>query len=133
MGDVKLGFLIGLVLGSVALSSVAGVQVNSIPFKGTAAQRTDLLGGHLDIGVISAGEIAELHGGKSGQQVLEIADERNVVEVSPIGETALHDRAQQVGQRMRRLAFEKGAHRSTIALARRGATDGGRCRRRCVR
>lgn len=53
-------------LALVALSSVAGVQVNAVPFKGTSAQRTDLLGGHLDIGVISAGEVPELHAGKSG-------------------------------------------------------------------
>ena len=54
-------------LALVALSTAAGVQVNAIPFKGTSAQRTDLLGGHLEIGVISAGEVAELHGGKTGQ------------------------------------------------------------------
>jgi tripartite-type tricarboxylate transporter receptor subunit TctC len=54
-------------LALVALSSAAGVQVNAIPYKGTSAQRTDLLGGHLNIGVISAGEVAELHGGKTGQ------------------------------------------------------------------
>jgi tripartite-type tricarboxylate transporter receptor subunit TctC len=54
-------------LALVALSSAAGVEVNAIPFKGTSAQRTDLLGGHLDIGVISAGEVPELHGGKTGQ------------------------------------------------------------------
>jgi tripartite-type tricarboxylate transporter receptor subunit TctC len=53
-------------LALVALSTAAGVQVNAIPFKGTSAQRTDLLGGHLEIGVISAGEVAELHGGKAG-------------------------------------------------------------------
>jgi len=36
------------------------------------------------------------HGRQGGQQILEIADEGHVVEVSPVGETALHDRAQQV-------------------------------------
>lgn len=54
-------------LALVALSSAAGVQVNPIPYKGTSAQKTDLLGGHLDVAVISAGEVAELHGGKTGQ------------------------------------------------------------------
>jgi tripartite-type tricarboxylate transporter receptor subunit TctC len=54
-------------LALVALSSVAGVEVNPVPFKGTAAQKTDLLGGHLDFGLISAGEVPELHGGKAGQ------------------------------------------------------------------
>ena len=54
-------------LAMVALSSIAGVQVNAVSYKGTAAQKTDLLGGHLDFGVISAGEVPDLHGGKTGQ------------------------------------------------------------------
>jgi tripartite-type tricarboxylate transporter receptor subunit TctC len=48
------------------LTDVAGVKPNEIPFKGTAAQKTDLLGGHLDVAVISAGEVPDLHGGKTG-------------------------------------------------------------------
>lgn len=54
-------------LALIALSSVAGVQMNAVPFKGTGAQKTDLLGGHLDFALISAGEIPDLHGGKTGQ------------------------------------------------------------------
>lgn len=54
-------------LALMAISSTAGVQVNAIPFKGTGAQKTDLLGGHLDFALISAGEVPELHGGKTGQ------------------------------------------------------------------
>ena len=38
------------------------------------------------------------HGRQGGQQVLEIADEGHVVEVSPVGETAFNDRPQQSGQ-----------------------------------
>jgi tripartite-type tricarboxylate transporter receptor subunit TctC len=53
-------------LALVGLSTAAGVEVNSIPFKGTAAQKTDLIGGHVDFGLISAGEVPELHGGKTG-------------------------------------------------------------------
>lgn len=49
------------------LTDETKVQPNEIPFKGTAAQKTDLLGGHLDLAVISAGEVPELHGGKTGQ------------------------------------------------------------------
>lgn len=49
------------------LTDATKVQPNEIPFKGTAAQKTDLLGGHLDVAVISAGEVPELHGGKTGQ------------------------------------------------------------------
>lgn len=54
-------------LALVAFSTVAGVQVNAVPYKGTAAQKTDLLGGHIEVGAISAGEVPELHGGKTGQ------------------------------------------------------------------
>jgi tripartite-type tricarboxylate transporter receptor subunit TctC len=53
-------------LALVGLATAAGVEVNSIPFKGTAAQKTDLIGGHVDFGLISAGEVPELHGGKTG-------------------------------------------------------------------
>lgn len=53
-------------LALIALSSAAGVQMNAVPFKGTGAQKIDLLGGHLDFALISAGEIPELHGGKTG-------------------------------------------------------------------
>ena len=53
-------------LALVALSSAAGVQVTAVPYKGTGAQRSDLLGGHLAFGLISVGEIPELHGGKPG-------------------------------------------------------------------
>jgi tripartite-type tricarboxylate transporter receptor subunit TctC len=48
------------------LADAAKVELNEIPYKGTAAQKTDLLGGHLDVAVISAGEVPELHGGGKG-------------------------------------------------------------------
>lgn len=56
--------------GDLALQLITDttkVQPNEIPFKGTAAQKTDLMGGHIDVAVISAGEVPELHGGKTGQ------------------------------------------------------------------
>ncbi len=46
---------------------LAKVQPNEVSYRGTAAQKTDLLGGHLDVGLISAGEVAELHGGASSE------------------------------------------------------------------
>lgn len=49
------------------LGKAAGVEINPIPYKGTAAQKTDVLGGHLQFGLVSAGEIPELHNGASGQ------------------------------------------------------------------
>ena len=44
------------------LSDATGVKLNEIPYKGTAAQKTDVLGGHLEFGLVSAGEVPELHG-----------------------------------------------------------------------
>jgi tripartite-type tricarboxylate transporter receptor subunit TctC len=49
------------------LSREAKVELNAIPYKGTAAQKTDVLGGHLAFGVVSAGEVPELHGNGAGQ------------------------------------------------------------------
>lgn len=56
--------------GELALALVtkeAKVELNGIPYKGTAAQKTDVLGGHLAYGLVSAGEIPELHGNGTGQ------------------------------------------------------------------
>lgn len=55
--------------GDLALQLMAKdakVELNAIPYKGTAAQKTDVLGGHLDFGLVSAGEVPELHGGGAG-------------------------------------------------------------------
>ncbi|SPP97365.1 conserved exported protein of unknown function [Bradyrhizobium vignae] len=48
------------------LASVAKVEPNEISYRGTAAQRTDLLGGHLDVGMVTLSEIPELHGANKG-------------------------------------------------------------------
>jgi tripartite-type tricarboxylate transporter receptor subunit TctC len=45
------------------IDDAAKVEINEIPYKGNAAQKTDLLGGHLDVAIVSAGEVPELHGG----------------------------------------------------------------------
>src|SRR5436309_9547125 len=47
-------------------AAAAKVEPNEISYRGTAAQRTDLLGGHLNVGMISLSEIPELHGGNKG-------------------------------------------------------------------
>jgi tripartite-type tricarboxylate transporter receptor subunit TctC len=55
--------------GDLAIQMIADAtkaKPNAIPFKGTSAQKTDLLGGHLDIALVSFGEIPELHGNKPG-------------------------------------------------------------------
>jgi tripartite-type tricarboxylate transporter receptor subunit TctC len=54
-------------LALLLLSKEAKVELNAVPYKGTAAQKTDVLGGHLAYGLVSAGEIPELHGNGTGQ------------------------------------------------------------------
>jgi tripartite-type tricarboxylate transporter receptor subunit TctC len=49
------------------LGKAAGAELNAVPYKGTAAQKTDLLGGHLDVALVSAGEVPELHKGATAQ------------------------------------------------------------------
>ena len=49
------------------LAAAAKVTPNEISYRGTSAQRTDLLGGHLEIGMVSLSEVPELHGGQKGQ------------------------------------------------------------------
>ena len=44
------------------LSDATGAKLNEVPYKGTAAQKTDVLGGHLEFGLVSVGEVPELHG-----------------------------------------------------------------------
>ena len=48
------------------LADAAKVVPNEISYRGTAAQRTDLLGGHLEVGMVSLSELPELHGGNKG-------------------------------------------------------------------
>jgi len=48
------------------LARAAKIEPNEISYRGTAAQRTDLLGGHLDVGMVSLSEVPELHGGAKG-------------------------------------------------------------------
>jgi tripartite-type tricarboxylate transporter receptor subunit TctC len=55
--------------GHLAIRMLAGaakVEPNEISYRGTAAQRTDLLGGHLEVGMVSLSEVAELHGTNKG-------------------------------------------------------------------
>ena len=48
------------------LAAAAKVQPNEISYRGTSAQRTDLLGGHLEVGMVSLSELPELHGANKG-------------------------------------------------------------------
>src|SRR3978361_1283006 len=48
------------------LAAAAQVVPNEISYRGTAAQRTDLLGGHLEVGMVSLSELPELHGNNKG-------------------------------------------------------------------
>lgn len=48
---------------AIDLMAQSNIKLNPIPYKGSAAQKTDLLGGHLDVAIVSAGELPELHDG----------------------------------------------------------------------
>jgi tripartite-type tricarboxylate transporter receptor subunit TctC len=48
------------------LGRTAKVEPNEISYRGTAVQRTDLLGGHLEVGMVTVSEVPELHGGNKG-------------------------------------------------------------------
>lgn len=63
------------------LAKAASLKVNEIGYKGTAAQRTDILGGHLDIGMLSVGEVPDLHGDAKGdlRVIAILAKERSAV------------------------------------------------------
>lgn len=49
------------------LAQVANVNANEVAYRGTAAQKTDLLGGHLMVALVSVGEVPELHGSNKGE------------------------------------------------------------------
>jgi tripartite-type tricarboxylate transporter receptor subunit TctC len=69
-GSVSLGHNGAGTNGDLAirmLSKAVGIELNPIAYKGSAAQKTDLLGGHLDVAIMSAGEVPELHDGGKGQ------------------------------------------------------------------
>lgn len=66
-------------LALLMMNQLAKVEPNEVSYRGTAAQKTDLLGGHLDVAMISAGEVAELHGGASGElRVLAILSKKRL-------------------------------------------------------
>ncbi|WP_346347952.1 tripartite tricarboxylate transporter substrate-binding protein [Bradyrhizobium sp. 139] len=69
-GSVTFGHNGGGTNGHLAirmLAKQAGVEPNEISYRGTAAQRTDVLGGHLDIGMVSLSEVPELDGTNKGE------------------------------------------------------------------
>jgi len=48
------------------LADAAKIEPNEISYRGTSAQRTDLLGSHLEVGMVSLSEVPELHGTNKG-------------------------------------------------------------------
>jgi tripartite-type tricarboxylate transporter receptor subunit TctC len=58
---------------AIDLMAQSSVKLNPIPYKGSAAQKTDLLGGHLDVAIVSAGELPELHDGAAKGQFRALA------------------------------------------------------------
>ena len=68
-GSVTFGHNGGATNGHLAirtLATAAKVEPNEISYRGTGAQRTDLLGGHLEVGMVSLSEVPELHGTNKG-------------------------------------------------------------------
>lgn len=58
---------------AIDLMAQSSIKLNPIPYKGSAAQKTDLLGGHLDVAIVSAGELPELHDGAAKGQFRALA------------------------------------------------------------
>lgn len=89
--SVAFGFSGNGTNGDLAIQLLAQqtqVKPNAIPFKGTSEQKANLLGGHLDIAVYSAGEAADLYGGKqSDVRVLAILSQQRLA-VMPQAATA---------------------------------------------
>lgn len=48
------------------LRAATGTELTGVPYKGTGPQKVDVLGGHLPLGTVSAGEVPELHKGAKG-------------------------------------------------------------------
>jgi tripartite-type tricarboxylate transporter receptor subunit TctC len=67
------------------LGTATGAKVNAVPYKGTAAQKTDVLGGHLEFGLVSVGEVPELHPSAAATP----AQIRALVQFSPKRSSAL--------------------------------------------
>lgn len=61
------------------LSRESKVEINSIPYKGTSAQKTDVLGSHLAYALVSAGEVPELHNSGTGpiKAVVQLGEKRS--------------------------------------------------------
>lgn len=59
------------------LEQAQGVEFNAVPYKGTGEQRTDLLGGHLDLAFIAGSEVLGYEGGNNPMRLLaQATDER---------------------------------------------------------
>lgn len=59
------------------LEEELGIEFNTVPYKGTGEQRTDLLGGHLDLAFIAASEVLGYEGGSNPMRLLaQATDER---------------------------------------------------------
>lgn len=59
------------------LEQEQGVEFNAVPYKGTGEQRTDLLGGHLDLAFIAGSEVLGYEGGNNPMRLLaQATDER---------------------------------------------------------
>lgn len=62
-----------------SLKSITGADLNPIAYKGTGSQKTDVLGGHVALGTMSAAEVPELHKGGNGnlKVVVQFSEKRS--------------------------------------------------------
>ncbi len=63
------------------LRGATGVELTGVPYKGTGPQKVDVLGGHLQLGTVSAGEIPELHNEGKGniKAIVQFTPKRSAV------------------------------------------------------
>lgn len=61
------------------LRGATGVALTGVPYKGTGPQKIDVIGGHLPLGTVSAGEVPELHKGGKGtvKAVVQFTEKRS--------------------------------------------------------
>jgi len=106
------------------LAAAAKVEPNEISYRGTAAQRTDLLGSHLDIGMITLSEIPELHGGAKGPlRVVAILSEKRFAALPDVP-TAEEEGFAVVSTAERGFAVPKGVPDDIVRRLEAGISEG---------
>ena len=98
-----------------SLKNLTGAELNSIAYKGTSSQKTDVLGGHIAFGTMSAAEVPELHNSGKGnlKVVVQFSNKRSAA--LPNVPTATEAGTPIVMSSERGLAAPKGTDATVIA------------------